>query len=298
MDKKIIDIHAHIAYWPLFSKTFLDDVVADFRNSGVSSDYVEKLVKIVLSDKYGDKLIRQMDEAGIGKTVLLCTDFDFRKNDTPYSILEMHELHLQQVEKHKDRFIVFAGVSPYREESYEIVSNYIENHGFKGIKLYPPIGFSLSDNRLSRYYELCNYYSLPIMIHTGPSVQGFKQIEKYEEDLKNITQQYKNAKFILAHGAIKDHDKGIKLAQNIENIYLDISSYQGELNRKEVLREKLRECLERVPHKVLFGTDWPMYNFSNQQKNWISELRALDVMDADMEEFLMYKNAESILDLS
>ena len=84
---KIIDIHTHIAYGKIYSQTFLDEVTKEFLEKGLAGKYVNSMLDKVLSDLDGDRLIQQMDEAGIGKSVLLCTDFDFKKNDTPYSVI-------------------------------------------------------------------------------------------------------------------------------------------------------------------------------------------------------------------
>ena len=294
---KIIDIHTHIAYGKIYSQTFLDEVTKEFLEKGLAGKYVNSMLDKVLSDLDGDRLIQQMDEAGIGKSVLLCTDFDFKKNDTPYSVREMHQLCLDQMRKHSDRFIAFAGVSPFRiADNYGIAVDYIEKYGFKGIKLYPPIGFELTDDKLKKYYKLCNEYSLPVLIHTGPSVKGFLQISNYEKDVCFLANTYKKAKFVLAHAAIKDHKTGIRMAGAYENVFLDISSYQSESQDKTALKEKLGENLAKVPQKVIFGTDWPMYNFFVSQKSWVSMLEEILPEDEELRACLFYKNAQYVLE--
>ena len=294
---KIIDIHAHIAYRQLYSQTFLAEVTKEFLIKGLLKKYVNSMLDKVLSDFEGDRLIQQMDEAGIGKSVLLCTDFDFKKNDTPYSVREMHQLCLDQMRKHSDRFIAFAGVSPFRAaDDYGIAAEYIEKYGFKGIKLYPPIGFELTDDKLQKYYELCNAYNLSVLIHTGPSVKGFLQISNYQKDVCFLANTYKKAKFVLAHAAIKDHKTGIRIASTCENVFLDISSYQNESQDNMALKEKLDESLETVPQKVIFGTDWPMYNFFVSQKSWVSLLEEILPEDEELRASLFYKNAKYILE--
>lgn len=295
---KIIDVHAHLAYKEVYSNFFLNEVSSQFMNNKLPTSFVNRIIDSVLSDRNCDVLIKQMDEAGIEKTVLLCTDFDFQKNDTPYSLKKMHELHIENVERHKDRLIAFAGVSPYHDEtSYLMIKGYIEKNHFKGIKLYPPIGFDLTDIKLRRYYELCDFYSLPIMIHTGPSVNGFMQISNYNVAINLLSEKYKKANFILAHGAIKDHKSGIEMAKNLNNVYIDISSYQSEIDNIDILKEKLQECFENVPNKVMFGTDWPMYNFFIKQKDWVQRLYDLNILDDDLKELVMYKNAKEVLNI-
>lgn len=293
---KIIDFHTHIAYRHIYSRTFLDEVTKGFLENGLTEKHINSILDKVLSDLEGDRLIRQMDEAGIEKSVLLCTDFDFKKKDTPYSVREIHQLCWEQVRKHSNRFIAFAGVSPFRiEDDYSIAAEYIEKYNFKGIKLYPPIGFKLTDVKLQRYYELCNEYSLPVLIHTGPSVMGFLQIANYEEDVSFLANTYKKAKFVLAHAAIKDHKIGIRMASEYENVFLDISSFQSESNDKTALKERLGESLETVPQKVIFGTDWPMYNFFVPQKSWVSLLEEVLPEDEELRACLFYKNAQYVL---
>lgn len=293
---KIIDIHTHIAYRQIYSQTFLDEVTKEFLEKGLSKKKVNSILNKVLSDFDGDRLIQQMDEAGIEKSVLLCTDFDFKKNDTPYSVREIHQLCFDQIRKHNDRFIAFAGVSPFRvAEDYSIAAKYIEKYDFKGIKMYPPIGFELTDDKLKRYYELCNEYSLPVLIHTGPSIKGFLQISNFEKDVCFLANTYKKAKFVLAHAAIKDHRTGIRMAVEYENVFLDISSFQSEIHNKTALKERLSESLETIPKKVIFGTDWPMYNFFVSQKSWVSLLEEILPEDEELRARLFYKNAQHVL---
>lgn len=64
--------------------------------------------------------------------------------------------------------IPFIHIDPRREGAVALLKHYVENHGFKGVKLYPPIGYYPYDKRLDPVYEYCQEKNLPVMTHCSP----------------------------------------------------------------------------------------------------------------------------------
>lgn len=67
-----------------------------------------------------------------------------------------------------DRVIPFVHVDPRRPGFELIMRNAVEKLGFKGIKLYPPLGVYPFDKRLKVVYDYCKEKSLPVMTHCSP----------------------------------------------------------------------------------------------------------------------------------
>jgi uncharacterized protein len=61
--------------------------------------------------------------------------------------------------------IPFAAVDPRHDEVVEKTIHLLENEGFGGIKLYPPIGYHPNDPRLWTLYEYAEAHSVPVMAH-------------------------------------------------------------------------------------------------------------------------------------
>ena len=61
--------------------------------------------------------------------------------------------------------IPFIGTDPRRPGVADMVKDLHANHGFKGIKLYPPLGFYPNDVRLEPIYDYAVANKLPVMSH-------------------------------------------------------------------------------------------------------------------------------------
>ena len=77
--------------------------------------------------------------------------------------------------------------------------------------------------------------------------------------------------FILAHGSVSHTDDCVRLCAFRPNVYLDISAFQT------------RPCCELRPlfgrginHKIIFGTDWPLFRAQGRQKVFIKQLHSAD----------------------
>jgi len=61
--------------------------------------------------------------------------------------------------------IPFAAVDPRHEGIVEKTIALIENHGFRGLKLYPPTGYHPYDHRLWPLYDYAEEHNLPVLTH-------------------------------------------------------------------------------------------------------------------------------------
>lgn len=59
----------------------------------------------------------------------------------------------------------FVFVHPERKGIFDIVKKYVEEKGFAGLKLYPPLGYYPFDKRLDEIYSYAEKYQLPITTH-------------------------------------------------------------------------------------------------------------------------------------
>ncbi|WP_026882934.1 amidohydrolase family protein [Clostridium akagii] len=302
----MIDVHCHMANIKVFSKYFINGIIKDLNdsisigNDSNVSDFVKIMSMNVLSDNEGKKIIKQMDDAGIDKSVLLIIDlfYNSAECDGGEKIKQVHEYYLSLLKKYPDRFIVFAGIDPRRGKSgVDLFEKDIKEYNFKGLKLYPPCGFEINDKSLDPYYELCDYYHLPVLIHTGPSLKDMYLSTKYPYTLIEVAKKYKNVNFILAHAGILYYEEGLKLIQNYKNIYLDISGFERVSKNKTEFQEKMKSLFKYAPDKVLFGTDWPLYSFNVTQKTWVNYVKENSGLSDKKLEKLFDTNARKIIDI-
>lgn len=72
---------------------------------------------------------------------------------------------LAMYKKLPNNVIPFVAVDPRRPNVLELVKKYVGEHGFKGIKIYPRLGFYPQDERLYPIYEYAQEQNIPVLSH-------------------------------------------------------------------------------------------------------------------------------------
>jgi predicted TIM-barrel fold metal-dependent hydrolase len=300
-DIGLIDFHCHIASEMCFPPSFLDGIVDNMtvtleaKGLPLARKKVAKFLEGTLQDPLCDGLVKEMDDAGIRAAVLLLPDFTYALRDSTHTIEELIEHHRMVRERHPGRFWVMVGVDPrWGQDGINLFERAIHEYGFDGMKLYPPCGYTLSDKVLWPYYELCSEYSLPVLSHIGASspVLDFGLARPIFVD--EAARSFPGVDFVLAHGSVHYPEECAMLCNNRPNVYLDVSGYEAAdiagLNR--LLRRGIN-------HKVLFGTDWPIFRLQGRQVDFVERLEPWgafpDSMSPLERQLFFYKNAERLL---
>ncbi len=302
VESNIIDIHCHIAsdafFPPSFRSGIAENMAAVLRSNGISPDKekIERLYSAKMQDPDCDRLIEEMDAAGIGLSVLLLPDFTFALRDCELTIEEMIDRHRAVMERHEDRLRAFVGVDPrWGQDGLTLFEKAIEEYGFHGLKLYPPCGYQPSDRLLYPYYEICSAGSLPVLVHIGATSPALPFDDARPLCVDHAAKDFPDVDFILAHGSVHYQDECAMLCRNRPNVFLDVSGFQGlDLS---LLRSLFRRG---VNHKILFGTDWPIFRLQGTQKDFVDRLRQGDAgfpaaMGAREKRSFLHGNAERIL---
>ncbi len=281
----MIDVHAHVADPRWLPQWFFDGWLRTVESlEGYERDSVEARIfrKTFLPRMHDDadctKLLAQMKEAGIEKTVLLLIDFRYDKDPDMARVLEAHRAHRALSLAHPELFC-FSGVDPRRgRPGVELLDRALGAWGFAGFKIYPPCGYSPSDERLFPFYEVCRHHRVPVLTHVGPtsSALSFEHTDPMSVD--RAARNFPEINFILAHGAVIATDQAALLASYRPNIFLDLSGFQSRYSKdrfKNTFRGLIDEGLVR---KILFGTDWPFFRLGGDQTRWV---RAIDDLRRD-----------------
>lgn len=102
------------------------------------------------------------------KFVILPMDMEYAEMGyVSHKIDEQHEelAELCKKPKYQGKLFPFVAVDPRRDGILGMTKNLIENEGFKGIKIYPPLGYFPQDPRLDPVYEYAEANELPVMTH-------------------------------------------------------------------------------------------------------------------------------------
>jgi predicted TIM-barrel fold metal-dependent hydrolase len=299
----IIDCHAHLAAEGVLPSAFFDSWAANISSNaraGISDD-LRQLIHHLNDDPEGAKLLTEMAAANIEKTVLLIIDFGVAfKESTPLETLYLK--HRDLLLEYPGKFVVFAGVDPRRgAPGLELFERSLREWKFRGLKLYPPCGYSPSDRSLFPYYELCQQFEVPVLTHVGPTSSCLSFKHTRPEDVDDAAHAFPRVNFILGHAGVTWHEEAGMLAEYRSNIYLDLSGFQTEVRRKHfdciLGRHKQRGTLR----KLVFGTDWPIHRFFGNQKYCVEEMQktvATGLLTTQELDRILHGNASELLGLA
>lgn len=301
----IIDSHAHAAMEEVLPVRFFDGWVDNLERllppgaSPSQRDALTAMFRRLNQDPHCDKLIAEMDRAGIARTVLLIVDFAFAYLDQPDLLHKVYAIHRELMQRHPGRFIVFAGIDPRRGPAgQELVEQALRDWGFRGLKIYPPCGYSPDAEELYPYYGLCEKYRVPVLSHIGPTSPSLSFRYTRPGDIEDAAFRFPKVNFILGHAGVVWRQEAGMLAAFRPNVYMDLSGFQPDWRRgglDSILLEHKRNGLLR---KLLFGTDWPIHRIQGGQKQWVDafiDCAARGILTDEELGWIFYDNAAQIL---
>ena len=221
-------------------------------------------------------LLSEGEKAGIDKFIVESVA------TTPRQVGSINRFVAKTVLENPGKMIGLGTLHPNSENIEEDVDELI-SLGLKGVKLHPDIqGFKLDDFRCLKIYEICEKRGLPVLIHTGD--------KRYDNSNPNrlipILDIYDKMTVIGAHfGGYSVWDEASKVLPGRKNLYVDCSSSFQDLTDDEI-----RNLISLYgADRVLFGTDYPMWNM----KEVLDRLLSLGLNSEDLEKIL-HLNAEKI----
>ncbi|MCP4760595.1 MAG: amidohydrolase [archaeon] len=246
---------------------------------GSYTEYANKLEydPSLLIDINPEKLILDMDEAGIDKTVILALDYGTLFKFKMYKFYNNYVAFIAK--KYPDRIIGFAGIDPRRgKEAISELERCVKK-GLKGVKLWPLTGFYPDNPEFYPFYKRIEELGLPILCHTGSCPPGTYIKYNRPEYVDTIAVDFPELKIIMAHVSAPYSDAAISISAKNKNVFFDISSLQNLLFNSPyffyqiLIRAKLICGVE----KILFGSDWPLFAPIVSQKNWVQAIKNLEV---------------------
>ena len=234
-------------------------------------------------------LVGEMDEAGIDICTPLMMDMAYCKKFG--GGIKSFEDQIRETENavkainnryNRVRMYPFIAADPNREDVVDIVKNALSRGVFKGVKIYPVMGFTADDKRLYPIYEYCMENKMPITTHCeNGGIPGLKDYyhlanpKHWAAVLKDFPELILN----LAHNDRTGSSWQAKIAQLIKshpNVYTDIS-YDTEMwfmPRRYFKHIKQMLGTPKIQDRLLYGTDWYMGRFlwtENSYLKWFLE---------------------------
>jgi len=215
-----------------------------------------------------EQLLNEMDEQGIEKGVILGQNASSTSNQYFKNYTIPNKVLYEIAEKSKGRLIPFAGVDPNSgKDAIRELRHAVREYGFRGLKVHSSVHSVFPNDREKMYplYEVCQEFSIPVLIHTGTTGLGrCRIIYSKPEYLDDVCQDFPELKIIMAHFGWPWSDVAIAVALRNKNAYLDISGWLPRYIPENVV--KYMNGL--LSDKFLFGTDYPMI----RHKRWVDDL--------------------------
>lgn len=204
-------------------------------------------------------------------------------------IFAQHDALAQLARKYPDNIIPFATVFPDRPGAAAEVRRCIETLGFRGLKLYPKLGYRPDHPVLmEEIYPLCIAHDLPVVTHCSRGGVYGKGLDQAQQDALTapeaylpVLERFPGLRLNLAHfGGDKDWHDYLTLGFDPENpeeraanwvariadmirsgdhpaLYTDISYTMFRFAEYIPLLRLFMED-ERLREKILFGSDFYM----------------------------------------
>lgn len=239
--------------------------------------------------------------------VVLPMDMGFMNMGAPeISIEHQHKELLEMAQSSMGQIIPFYAADPRHPDIVERVKANLGPKKFRGIKIYPNLGYKPDDPKLMEIYAYCIREDFPVLTHCSPGGIWRYGVSRKERranseplNYKRIleTKGYRELKLCLAHfGGAEEWAKHLKgrvdqleevpwvrtiydmlTSPNYPNLYADISYtvFTPKVSGLEAdLIDYLKVLLEhpRVKEHVLFGSDYYMVEQESVSEKEVSLL--------------------------
>jgi predicted TIM-barrel fold metal-dependent hydrolase len=240
-----------------------------------------------------DDLLKDMREAGISKCLVFSSFGEGEEVD--YSMEELFEI------SKKDKFfeIIYSlDLNGDLSKQKKILEEYFKKGLIKGIKIL--LGyFSIipDDEKLLPFYDLCEKYDCPVILHTGDTLFSNAKL-KYSHPLNvdSLAVDRPKLKIVMAHVGNPWLVDAAEVIYKNENVYGDISGFFmkfGDKEYEDLVVKRLNELIAYAGgKKLLFGTDFPLVD----AVRYVEFVKRLDLSKEELE-LTFYKNAERLFKL-
>ena len=195
------------------------------------------------------------------KFVILPMDMEYA--DMGYVKNSLEEQHKELAElckkpKYQGKLFPFVAVDPRRDGILEMTKNLIENEGFKGIKIYPPLGYFPQDPRLDPVYEYAQENDLPVMTHCSRGGVYTK-----ERDIKDKIKEHPDAP--MNPGRFKNKD--------LTDYFTDPFNYKRVFEKFPDLKICLAHFGGDEEWEKYYDDPWDPDTGTEWDMSWLSKIR-------------------------
>lgn len=285
----IIDAHVHMWLRPMYPDVIINAYLEPWLAMSEFLDMDrDKLENFPTSEVRPELLVQYMEQGGVDRSVILPLDFG-TVQEPKVGVEEFNDWIFESADTYSDKLIPFMGIDPSRgEQAIRLMRKYHSKFEPRGIKIYPPNGFYPYEERLDPFWEEVKDMDLIVVSHAGASWGPLDEEKSRPIHFRSVLERYPELKLIIAHLGGKYRADTYELAKEFDNLYTDCSALQGWLpSEPQVVRDRLREAFEVMGDRVIFGTDWPLFDISYPYESWCDFVRDEPFCSEDRRERLL-----------
>ena len=268
----IIDCHVHLNYYSNIQKT---------KRITSLKDRLTELLQTMSNNKIDYCLI------------LTSYKFDSERPSTSEII---------DVLKNKDyKLGIVAGftIDNHNDEDFRKCREWLKDGLIKGIKLYCGYEYYYPyDKKYQRIYDLCIEYKVPVMLHTGDTFSPTSKVRfAHPLNIDDIAVDNPELIIIMCHIGNPWLLDCQEILYKNKNVYADISGLvigNFTLYAQRYYSFKIKEILSylEMPHRLLYGSDWPISNMKSYLK-FVDKLK----LNKQSYDLLLFKNSSNVFRL-
>jgi len=286
----VVDAHAHVweergwraeATWRDFAGTWAALSRRTFPDPAATRAAFEREAVPLLVDPGGERLFAEMDAAGIGHCVIMNVDLGVAVGESPVPWRQQWQRLAELSAAHAGRLLLVPGIDPRRPDAAAMLRAAAREWRVRGVKLWPPAGFTAHDEICRPVYEAARDLGLPVVVHSAFAPPPY--LAKYAEPLylDAAAVAFPDVTFVMAHvgpglGWYRD---AVAVATTKPNVYLEFSMWQGVGDvDPATVAEAVTFMRDRVgANRLLFGTDRTGLPLRRSVAEWVDQFRSLPV---------------------
>jgi predicted TIM-barrel fold metal-dependent hydrolase len=261
-EAEVVDCHLHVnrpSYLPAGYRLAMAQRAA--HRGFPPRDVAELLPRVGAgySDPDGAATVAELDRIGVAAAVVPMVDWGLVATPPPEATIAQQIADYARVQRrYPDRLRVLVGIDPRRRDAAARLRAAHATGAYCGLKLYPPAGFGLDDDRCRPLYDACREVGWPVVVHTGPVGPPMDARFGRPAEVAFIQRSYPELDLVLAHaGGIAWWREAVEVAAGSHRTYVDMSQWwRPDRYEPEVLPRFLRYAVGRLgAHRVLYGSD-------------------------------------------
>jgi hypothetical protein len=292
----LIDFHTHVHLQDILTEKYWRGWVGVAHvQSGVPKEKIRRKIESTGFTNWGcDELVRDMDEGGIDKALIIAVDLGWCKEIGTLDITweDLHKPIIEGVRKYPNRLLAECGIDPRRPNAVQLLEKAVREWGVKGVKLVPYCGVAPNDRVCYPLWEKAQELGIIIHIHTGTEPYPFRNKWSQPMFVDDVACDFPDVQIVMAHCGMWEWQQAMTVAVQKPNVWVDLTAWQqwAHTNLVEFFRAIRTMCDWMGYRRIMIGSDWPAVSLLMGEKRWFDVFR--DIPDEIQAAGIEFKEKE------